>query len=267
MQHIHQATTADVPYESSADEVGELVSTLFATPAHRLTACRGWTAHELVAHLAAGAAEEADLIESHLTRAPERPTRTHEAREQPYRALPDPELRDRLVEHAGRLTALIDELHTADPTGAVPFTGRAMTAADFVMHSRSECALHRWDLVGRDDVGWAMLGNPALTVHAVDVLMSMSTLPEAPANRLGARAEPGTARLVLRSAPHDDVVITVTDGTLGMTLEPISDTAPAAELEAATRLLALWGRREPSAPVDVCADGEHRGMLETLFGW
>ena len=38
-----------------------------------------------------------------------------------------------------------------------------MTAADFAMHSRSECALHRWDLVGRDDVGWAMLGTPALT--------------------------------------------------------------------------------------------------------
>ncbi|MGO9874818.1 MAG: maleylpyruvate isomerase N-terminal domain-containing protein, partial [Acidimicrobiia bacterium] len=39
------------------DEVGELITTLLATPATRLTACRGWTAHELVAHLAAGAAE------------------------------------------------------------------------------------------------------------------------------------------------------------------------------------------------------------------
>ena len=92
--HTMDTHTVDTHTTQPIDEVAEFVSTLFATPAHRLTACRGWTAHELVAHLAAGAAEEADLIESHLARAPERPTRTHEARELPYRALPDPELRD-----------------------------------------------------------------------------------------------------------------------------------------------------------------------------
>lgn len=267
MQHTDEAPTVTAPHESTVDEVAELVSTLLATPAHRLTACRGWTAHELVAHLAAGAAEEADLIEAHLAHAPERPTRAHEAREMPYRALPDPELRDRLVANAGRLAALLDQLGTADPTDRVLFTGRPMTAADFAMHSRSECALHRWDLVGRDDVGWEMLGTPALTEHALTVLTSMSTLPEAPANRLGAKSAPGDARLVLRSAPHDDVVVTFTDGALAMTLEPIIDTPPAVELEPAARLLALWGRREPSTPVDVHADGENRRRLETLFGW
>ena len=50
--------------DTRIDEVAEFVTTLLSTPAHRLTACRGWTAHELVAHLAAGAAEEADLIEA-----------------------------------------------------------------------------------------------------------------------------------------------------------------------------------------------------------
>ena len=259
--------TVDTHTTQPIDEVAEFVSTLFATPAHRLTACRGWTAHELVAHLAAGAAEEADLIESHLARAPERPTRTHEARELPYRALPDPELRERLVENAGRLATLLDQLGTPDPTARVLFTGRPMTAADFTMHSRSECALHRWDLVGRDDVGWAMLSTPALTEHALTVLTSMSTLPEAPTNRLGTRSSSGDTRLVLRSAPHDDVVITLADGTLAMALEPMSDTAPAAELEPAARLLALWGRRDSGAPVDVYAHGEDRRRLETLFGW
>src|SRR3954462_2004273 len=100
-------TNARLDLDPDLDEVGEFFSTLLATPAHRATACRGWTAHELVAHLAAGAAEEAALIEAHLDGAPGRPTRSHEARELPYRALPDADLRDRLIANAGRLgTAL-----------------------------------------------------------------------------------------------------------------------------------------------------------------
>src|SRR4051812_42850898 len=95
-------TVADPDHADPApsfDEVGELVVTLLATPAERLTACRGWTAHELVAHLAAGANEEADLIEAHLAGAA-RATRSFDEREPAFRALPDTELRDRLVGEA-----------------------------------------------------------------------------------------------------------------------------------------------------------------------
>jgi len=69
--------------ETTIDEVGEFISTLWSTPPTRLTNCRGWTAHELVAHLAAGAAEESELIEAHLAHAPQRPTCPHDERELP----------------------------------------------------------------------------------------------------------------------------------------------------------------------------------------
>jgi hypothetical protein len=247
------------------DEVGEFVATLFATPAGRLTACRDWTAHELVAHLAAGAAEEADLIEAHLAGAPARPTRPHEAREQPYRAMPDPQLRDELVRNAARLAVSLEQLAALDPADPVHFSGRPMTAADFAMHSRSECALHRWDLVGRDDAGWAMLGQPALTEHAFTVLTSMSTLPETPANRIARQRARADARLVLRSAPHDDVVVTLSAGVVSLARQPIDATQPDVELEPAARLLLLWGRREPSARINVHARDAGRRVLEMLL--
>jgi uncharacterized protein (TIGR03083 family) len=247
------------------DEVGELFTTLLDTPPNRLTNCRGWTAHDLVAHLAAGAAEEAELIEAHLARRPERATRGHAEREAPFRALPDPELREQLLVNGARLAAALEALD--DNTGEVRFTGRGMTAADFAMHSRSECAIHRWDLVGRDDIGWRMLAQPELTAHALAVLTQMSTLPESPVNRIATNREHPPTRLVVRSAPHDDVVLTVANGSVSMTLEPPDNVAPVVELEPAARLLLLWGRREPSAPVDVHASGESRDLLNSLFAW
>src|ERR1700689_5031364 len=131
-----EPTPAD---HDDVDEIGEFIATLFATPATRLTACRGWTAHELVAHLAAGAAEEADIIEAYFAGG-QRPTRTFEEREPAYRALPDVTLRDRLVEEAARLTAALEQLARRE-RDLVLFTGRPMSAADFAMHSRSECTL------------------------------------------------------------------------------------------------------------------------------
>ena len=249
------------------DEVGELITTLFATPPNRMTNCRGWTAHELVAHLAAGAAEEADLIEAHLAGGPVRPTRTHDEREKPYRALPDAQLRDQLVLDAGRLSTALDELATRDQPEEVLFTGRRMSAADFTMHSRSECAIHRWDLVGRDDIGWTMLARPALTRHALTVLTSMSTLPEVPVNRISPGSGSPVTRLVLRSAPHDDVIVKLEAGVVSMTMASIDDSEPDIELDAPARLLLLWGRREPSAPVDVNISGHQRALAESLFGW
>ena len=253
---------------TTIDEVGELVVTLLATPAHRATACRGWTAHELVAHLAAGAAEEATLIEAHIAGDPPRPTRAHDDRELPFRALPDPDLRDRLLTEAARLDRALEELAAQPARDRVMFTGREMTAADFAMHSRSECALHRWDLVGRDEVGWAMLAQTELTAHALTVLTAMSTLAEAPMHRLAhARVSPEPLRVVIRSEPEPDVVLGVGEGRLTLESRPIDDTTASVELDAAARLLMLWGRRDPSAPIDLHATGAELRVVEALLGW
>jgi hypothetical protein len=264
MTRTDKDTRLPAPDHTDLDEVGEFIATLLATPEYRLTACRGWTAHELVAHLAAGAAEEADLIEAHFS-GETRLTRPFEERELPYRALPDAALRDRLVSEAARLTVALEKLSSRDPE-PVLFTGREMTAGDFAMHSRSECSLHRWDLVGRDDIGWEMLSQPSITKHALGVLSSMSTLPETPANRLKAYASGPEVRLIIRSAPGDDIVVSTAGGPT-LALQPIGDTAPDVELDAAARLLLVWGRREPSAPVDVHAGGLAGEVLATLFGW
>ena len=98
------------PTPDEIDEVGAFVATLLATPAHRLTACQGWTVHELVAHLTAGAAEEAALIEAHLEGRPDRATEDFASRERPYRQLPDAQLRDRLFEESVRLATGISQL-------------------------------------------------------------------------------------------------------------------------------------------------------------
>src|SRR5262249_2219726 len=46
------------------DEATAFLDALDRTPPDAPTACADWTAHELVAHLAAGAAEMADLTEA-----------------------------------------------------------------------------------------------------------------------------------------------------------------------------------------------------------
>jgi hypothetical protein len=182
----------------------------------------------------------------------------------PFRALPDARLRDRLVEEAARLTVALNELSGDSARDGVLFTGRRMTAADFAMHSRSECALHRWDLVGRDDIGWAMLSQPELTAHAITVLAGMSSLPEAPANRLvrerGRRTAGGgpqrTTRrrgaYTLRRCPHS---------------RADTDRQHPTERRARRRgaSAAPLGRREPSAPIDLNAGGDE--MITTLLGW
>lgn len=255
-------TTPEAPttLTPEVDEVGEFVTTLLGTPPERLTNCRGWTVHELVAHLTAGAAEQADLIEEHLAGQPERPTRSFAEREPAYQALPDAELRERLVVEAGRFGMLQEQLGTV----AIAFTGRKMTAGEFAMHGRSECALHRWDIVGRDDVAWTTLAQPVLTRHALTVLTGMSSLAETPAHRVGSASLPDGLRVVVRSEPEDDLVITMHGGVPALSLEPITDSPAQLTLDAAARLLFLWGRREPNAPITLTATGAERSLLDRL---
>lgn len=262
--HMHDAISSADPHlrlvdsPPPIDEAREFVATLLATPADTPTACPGWTVHELVAHLAAGAAEEADLIESHLGGLPERPTRGFGEREAPYRALDDTTLRDRLFTESLRLAAAIGRLGTE----TVAFTGRSMTAADFALHTRSECALHRWDIVGRDDVGWAMLAQPELARHAVSVLTSMPSLREALGARLDVASGP-SARVVVRSAPDDDLVLDVADGSLRASWALPAGPADV-ECEPAQRLLLLWGRHEPSSPLTIDASEDSCVLVDRL---
>ena len=194
---------------SGFNEGEAFVATLLAASPSQLTACQGWTVHEVTAHLAAGSEEIADLIESHLAGAGPRPTRSFNEREAPYRAMDDATLRRHLFEQVERSGHARQRLaHRA--SDAVLFTGRAMTAAEFITHSRSERAIHRWDIAGRDEIGWELLAQPDLTLHAIKILTDMTVLPETLDNRLRLAAyRCGDFEVRLRSEPHDDVVVSL----------------------------------------------------------
>jgi hypothetical protein len=228
------------------------------------TACEGWTAHDIAAHAAAGAKEVADLIDEHLAARPPRPTRGFAEREAPFAALDDDVLRGALLEESRRKMAAIKALSELENDDAIQFTGRSFSAGTLLTHSRSEAALHRWDLVGEDDVSHELLAQSELTRHAVDVLNTLPILYEAPGSRAGHAGLSAPLRIVLRSPGERDIVLAHSEtggtGGTGTRFEIVGD-GPAigdaiVTTDAGNRLLTLWGRRSSERPLDFEADPE-----------
>lgn len=154
---------------ANADFVRFLITSA-RTPANAPTACADWTAHDLLAHITAGTAEIADLMELAL-RGETRPTRGFVEREAPYRGLSHPRLHLVLVREGVRMTRLLVRLGRARRT--IAFTGTTMSAGDIARHAESELVLHRYDLVGLDRIARRQLANPALALHAHKVVAQM----------------------------------------------------------------------------------------------
>jgi hypothetical protein len=145
------------------------------------TACPEWSAHELVAHLAAGSKEMHRLVTRRLELGPEAeigPTVSFEEREPACRALPDTALRRMFVREGLELTDAILRLRRVGPRVTVPFTGWDMTADEMIRHGRSELVLHRWDLVGCDAASRWLLEDAELLAHGRSVF-AHTGLPEA----------------------------------------------------------------------------------------
>jgi uncharacterized protein (TIGR03083 family) len=165
----------------ASQELEWFLRALSSVPADAPTACEGWTAHDLVAHMAAGSREMARLVKRRLDLGPGAdvgPTIPSEEREPPYRALPDASLRRLFVREGLALTDAILRLQQAGTEVTVPFTGWDMTADEMIRHGRSELVLHRWDLVGSDATSRRLLDDPELVAHGRKVLARMG-LPEA----------------------------------------------------------------------------------------
>ncbi|MGH3969357.1 MAG: maleylpyruvate isomerase N-terminal domain-containing protein [Mycobacterium sp.] len=86
------------------------------------TACAGWTTHDIVAHLAAGSKEIADLIEEKLAGSSPRPTRDFAGHEAPFRALPDDELRAAWLRQIQRKTEAVSALAALGQDANFEFT-------------------------------------------------------------------------------------------------------------------------------------------------
>jgi len=159
--------------------------------------------------------------------------------------------------------------HPTDPT--ITFTGARLTADELGMHSRSEAAIHRCDLVGDDDISRRLLSQPELTAYGVKALNVMPVLVESAgslAARLHRRAEP--LCFALRAPGQHDVVFTADAGSAeaGSSEPRFQLHRPATVPVTATltmrsdhRLLVLWGRRP--AGLEVLEEG-HLADLESL---
>lgn len=229
------------------------ISTVSRLEATAPTWCSGWSAHDLCAHVAAAAQERADLIEEHLAGRPPRATRSWEVREPPLRAMPAAALRECLKEQAIRFESALASMPEDD---TITYTGWVMSAERLHMHSHSEAVLHRWDLMGDDEVSVRLLSNPAMVSHALAVFDAVPGLAEAQRWR---RRDLVRWPLVLRSANREDVVVTPGEG-LSLTA---TGQGLALELRHHEVPLLLWGRcplrlRDPSTNAETMDSVLHR---------
>lgn len=234
------------------DEAKAFLAVLALRAPGQPTACHGWRVRDLVAHLAASAQEESDLIEAALRGDPPRPTRPFVEREAAYRALAYPRLLVALARQSRWLGVAIDAL--IRDGGSIEFTGAKLTGRDLRMHSRSELALHRWDLDGADAIGERLLAQPELTAHAITVLSTMTSLQESVAVRASKlTGAPDGFAFRLRSPGSDDVLVRLNPKP-ALELQAPADSAddtPVIRSSAADRLLMLWGRQPPGDRVDM----------------
>jgi uncharacterized protein (TIGR03083 family) len=238
----------------SQREAHALMSTLSEVSPSAPTACVGWSAHHIVAHLAAGSKEIADLIEERLAGRPTRPTQLFEDREPRFRALADDELRAAWMRHAQRKGEALAEL---GDDNTFEFTGMSMTAAQIAMHSRSEAAIHRWDIAGSDAISDELLGQPELTAHAVSVLNAMPILNEAGQKRMQHGGGRLPLSIVLSAVGQPDVVFSADSrGTARFDLvdEGTGVGDAVMRTDPAHRLLVLWGRRSTKRQITIEAD-------------
>jgi uncharacterized protein (TIGR03083 family) len=251
----------------SSAEAAAILAALDALPPSAPTACIGWNAHHVAAHLAAGSRETADLIEESVPGQPNRPTRGFEERETPFRALSHDKLLLSLGTQIERKVAALATLaQREDPS--IDYTGTRVSVDEFTTHSRSEAAIHRWDLLGDDDTGTEMLAAPDLTTHAVKMLNRMPILNES-ARAIGQRAsqvDAAPVRIVFRSPGQPAIVLVASgNGTRFELAEGIVDGDVTLTTDAANRLLVLWGRKSANRSVELDGDPAIIAALDAVL--
>jgi hypothetical protein len=220
-------------------EAEAFLDTLQHTSPDLVTACEGWTTHEVTAHLTGVAAEITRHLDPYLAGEPVPKTRSFEVREAPFQAMDDGELRARLATEEDRMRLLVDQVLAREPDAVIPWTGRQMVVAKFVPHVRNEFAIHRWDFAGDDETAIGLLGQPELTEHAVGVLGEILT-------RRGRTHDPlpdEDFHIRLRAEGATDVRLRVEGGQAGLEMATDDRDEPWVELDAAARTLVIWGRR------------------------
>jgi hypothetical protein len=219
-------------------EAESFLATAHVTDPTTVSWCEGWTAQEVVAHVAGIAVEVRRHLEPFLSgdRVPE--TRSFEEREAPLRDTGYDQLLQRLDTEEGRMRGLVAEVLASDPDAVIPWTGREMAVAKFIPHLRNEHALHRWDLVGDDLKSLELLGQTDLVEHSVGVLGGILLV----AGRAHDPAPDSGFRISLEVVGQPDLHVVVDDGRASLAWAEDAS-APRIEMDAAARHLFIWGRR------------------------
>jgi hypothetical protein len=218
-------------------ELEALLFSLDGIGPKQLTSCPGWTSHHLTAHVAGNYEEVLAHVEAFVDHRPLERTRSWEEREQPFRLLDFSTLLSRIEELATVTKRVVGDVLVSQPDAELTWTGRTVRVSGFMTHMRSEDALHRWDLVGDDEMSFELLGQQILLEHAV-------TFIGKPLLQRGLRlgAMPAFVARV-RSTGQDDLIVETLNGiSAKLSTGPVQGDATI-EGDAAARLLLLWGRK------------------------
>jgi hypothetical protein len=229
-------------------EADAFIATVDKTEPQAVSACEGWTTHEVAAHVTGIAVEVSRHLDPFLQGDEVPETRSFEEREAPLQAMGHADLLGRLDVEETRMRRLVDQVLGRDPDAVIPWTGRQMAVAKFIPHLRNEHALHRWDIAGDDDTSAGLLGDLDLVGHSVGELGAILL-------RAGRQHDPDpeadfAARL--RTAGQPDLRVIVDDGHATLAWAEDDADEPGVELDAGARQLFIWGRRP-----------DHRGRLHS----
>jgi hypothetical protein len=220
-------------------EADAFLASIDAAAPEVISACEGWTTHEIAAHVTGIAIEVTRHLQPYVEGEPVPKTRNFEEREAPLQALGHAELLKRLDSEESQMRRLVGEVLDREPDAVIPWTGRRMAVAKFVPHLRNEHALHRWDVAGDDDISQQLLGQDALVDHSVVELGRILLVA-------GRKRDPDPDtdfRVRLRSDGHRDMRVLVEGGTATLAWADDATDEPWIELDPPARHVFMWGRR------------------------
>jgi len=203
-----------------------------------VSSCDGWTTHEIAAHVTGIAVEVSRHLDPYLQGDPVPETRTFEHREAPLQALPHDQLLNRLDAEEVRMRTLVAGVLAVEPDAVIPWTGRRMAVAKFIPHLRNEHALHRWDVVGDDELSATLLDQTDLTEHSVEVLGRILLL----AGRARDPDPDTDFGVPLRADGQSDLSVVVGGGEARLSWGALPSDRPGLECDPAARHLFIWGR-------------------------
>jgi hypothetical protein len=116
------------------------IDTVDRTAPQAVSACDGWTTHEIAAHVTGIALEVIRHLDPYLHGDPVPTTRRFEEREAPLQALEHSALLRQLDAEEERMRRVVDDVLEREPDAVIPWTGRHMAVAKFIPHLRNEHA-------------------------------------------------------------------------------------------------------------------------------